>query len=299
MPELGIRSTYSQCPVQIFLCDDDGIISTGTGFFFTEKNETYFVTNWHNISGRDPFTNNYLSNSQRRPLFIRAKFASWVGDPTKKEFTTIGRDIPLYNEDRSIPVWFEHPELGHECDVIAIPFQKPSVVPDFMHNSANMISGIRIPIKPGNTVFIIGFPHNLSVAFGLPIWKSGFIASEPHYDVKWGGELSDIGGMAGGRTGPAFFVDALTRKGMSGSPVFASYSGTWNMSDPYAPLNPDDPNFWSRSDIALGENRMEFVGIYSGRAPSIETDAALGFVWKQNAIEIICANKKIGQHPHI
>jgi hypothetical protein len=299
MPEFGIRSTYSQCPFQIYLCDGDGIISTGTAFFFAEENETFFVTNWHNVSGKDSFDQTYLGNGQRTPLSIRAKFATWVGDSSKGEFTTVATDVPLYSEDRSTPVWFEHPELGHRCDVVGIPFPKPKVIPEFMHNSANKISDTRIPVKPGNAVFIIGFPQNLSVTFGLPIWKSGFIASEPHYDVTWGGKLSEIGGMSGGTSVPAFFVDALTRQGMSGSPVFASYTGNWDMKDPYRPLNPDESDFWNRNDVAIGESKMEFVGIYSGRIPSKEAEAALGFVWKESAIRQICVSKKIGTHPHM
>ena len=168
-----------------------------------------------------------------------------------------------------------------------------------MHNCANKISNIRIPVKPGSVAFIIGFPHNLSVEFGLPIWKSGFIASEPHYSVTWGGTYSDVGGMSGGKTIPAFFIDALTRAGMSGSPVFASYTGSWDMSHPYQPLNPDDQNFWKRDDIALSGTKMEFVGVYSGRLPQREGEAALGFVWKESAIKEICVGKKMGVHPHM
>ena len=110
--------------------------------------------------------------------------------------------------------------LGSKCDVVAIPFERPTTLPEFMHNSANMISSTRIPIKPGVVTFVIGFPRSLSVGFGLPIWKSGYIASEPHYDVVIGGTVSvTTGGMSGGLKIPAFFIDTLTREGMSGSPV--------------------------------------------------------------------------------
>jgi hypothetical protein len=298
VPENGVRSTYSQSPVQIHLCDDQGVISTGTAFFYAVEKSDYLVTSWHNISGKDPFDNTYLCKIHRVPLIVKAKFATWIGAPAGKTFTTVATDVPIYNSDRSAPLWFEHPEFGFGCDVAAIPFNRTKAMPDFMHNSANSISSIRIPIKPGNPVFIIGFPKSLSIAFGLPIWKSGFLASEPHYDITWGGKLSEIGGMSDGTKIPAFFLDSLTREGMSGSPVFASFIGNWDMTDPYRELKPDEPTFWTRNDIALGENRLEFVGLYGGRVPSSEGDAALGFCWKESAIKRICVSQHIGRHPH-
>ena len=299
MPEKGIRSTYSQCPLQLLICDDTGSLSTGTAcYFFAADGAEFLITNWHIVSGKNPFDQKYLRKDQRVPIILKARIATWVGDPEHRSFTTVAVEVPLYNEDRSIPNWYEHPELGNSCDVVAIPFQKPSTTPSFMHVSANRVSMSKIPVKPGIPVFVIGFPSSLSVGFGLPIWKSGYIASEPYYDIAWGGEVSDLGGMLGGKKIPAFLIDSLTREGMSGSPVFASYAGSWDMSDPYRPVDPDEPGFWTRNDIALWGNQMQFVGLYSGRVPSREAEAAFGFCWRIDAIEAICAYKKIGRHPH-
>ena len=70
------------------------------------------------------------------------------------------------------------------------------------------------------------------------------------------------------------------------------------MTDPYAPLNPDDPGFVARDDVALGENRLEFVGAYSSRVPAEEGEAALGLCFKASAIEEICRAGVAGRHPH-
>src|SRR5690242_7246944 len=51
-------------------------------------------------------------------------------------------------------------------------------------------------------LFVIGYPQNTENFY--PIWKSGTIASEPN--------LMPLGI-------PFFYIDATTRKGMSGSPV--------------------------------------------------------------------------------
>jgi len=278
--------------------DDLGIISTGTGFFYSHDNEWYLITNWHNLSGRHFLTKESLSG--RFPNFIKVKLSSYLDDDdklTKKPFTSVAQRIDIYKDGE--PVWFEHPDLGSSCDVIALPIKRPESCPEFMHNAANLISSIRIPVKPGNTAFIIGFPRSISVGFGLPLWKSGYIASEPYYDVTIGGQVSNIGGLSDGIKLPAFFIDSQTREGMSGSPVFASYTGNWNMTDPYEPIDPDHKEFWSRKDIALGENRLEFVGCYSARIGKKEEGAALGLCWKVDVIQKICSSKNVAKHPDI
>lgn len=160
-----------------------------------------------------------------------------------------------------------------------------------MHNAANQISKQNIPVKPGYTVFVIGFPQAISVGFGLPLWKSGYVASEPHYDATLGGNVQDFGGLRGGRRIPAFFIDAQTRAGMSGSPVFARYYGPWDMSDSYREVDPNQPGFWNRKDVALwGSQGTQFVGCYSGRITPRENEAALGLCWRSDVIEEICRN---------
>ena len=126
------------------------------------------------------------------------------------------------------------------------------------------------------------------------MWKSGYIASEPFYDVTIGGNLSSVGGLEGGLTIPAFFIDSQTRSGMSGSPVFASYTGPWDPQEPYGPLKFDEPGFWNRSDVRLGGTGREFVGCYSGRVPDRENGAALGLCWRKDVIDLICSSRHPG-----
>jgi hypothetical protein len=295
MPEKGIRSTYSQSPFQILMNDENGLISTGTAFFFQNKEEHFLITNWHNLSGRHFLTDKLLSSEKRRPTFIEAKFATKID--TNNSFTTIAKRIEIYKDLK--PLWLEHPVLGSKCDVVAIKMNRPSTIAKNMHFASNIISKIKIPVKPGNTVFVIGFPKSLSVAFGLPIWKSGYIASEPFYNVTISGKISKVGGLMNGTNLPAFFVDTQTREGMSGSPVFANYIGNWNTNRPYEELHPDRPDFWESKEIVLGENRHEFVGCYSGRIGKQEEGAALGLCWTKATIEEICNGNTIGKHPHI
>lgn len=294
MPEQGIRSTYSQCPFQIQTWDDQGIIGAGTGFFYECDSEWFLITNWHIVSARDPFTKEPLNNPERFPTFMRPKFASYIVGTCS--FTTVAQRVEIY--DKSQALWYEHPELGANCDVVALPLMRSENCPEFMHNAANRISSVRVPVEPGGVVFVIGFPLTISVGFGLPLWKSGYIASEPSYDITLGGEMADYGGLVGGLKLPAFFIDSQTRAGMSGSPVFSSYVGSWDTKNPYAGIDPTQQGFWDRTDVFLGSRGTEFVGCYSGRVPGREKEAALGLCWRKETIEYICSSKNPGQNPH-
>ena len=294
MPEKGIRSTYSQCPFQIYLCDSYGVISTGSGFFFEWAGEWFLITNWHNFSGKHAFTKQPLDADSRIPEYVNVKFMTHINGTDS--FTTVAHRVDIYSGGN--PMWFEHPELGSYCDVVALPLNRPDDCPLNMHNAANLISNKRVPIEPGGNVVIVGFPRSISVGIGLPLWKSGYIASEPFYDVTIGGNISDVGGLVSGRSIPAFFIDSQTREGMSGSPVFASYTGAWDTSDPYRPIEFDEPDFWSRDDVILSGTATEFIGCYSGRVGRTEEGAALGLCWRKDVIERICASKKLADHPH-
>ena len=294
MPEQGIRSTYSKIPFQIHMCDDHGVISTGSAFFYALDEDWFLITTWHNVSGQHSFVDKILDEDRRTPTFIKAKLASVTS--SSGAFTTVARRVEIYNNFQ--PLWFENPELSSTCDVVALPFDRPRDCPSFMHPAANRIRSPRIPLLPGCTVFIIGFPSSISVNIGLPLWKSGYIASEPHFDVTIGGEVSDVGGLSNGIYLPAFFIDSQTRQGMSGSPVFASYTGTWDSESPYSNLNDRPPEHLLSADVMIGSTANEFVGCYSARIGRKEEGAALGLCWRKDVIEHICASRKVGAHPH-
>ena len=298
MAEKKVTSYYSQCPFQIFLCDAIGVISTGSAFFYEHNKQSYLITNWHNVSGRHFLTKIPLTSNGRFPTYLIAKLASYPVGHSSGHITSAPLRIELYENYN--PKWLEHPNLGSVCDVIAIPFTKHEQCPEGMHNPANKLSKVQIPVQPGCAAFVIGYPASISIGFGLPVWKAGYIASEPFFDVTLGGELSEIFRLQGGETLPAFFIDTLTREGMSGSPVFASYSGSWDASKPYEiPKIGDDLDSLISSDIFVGETRMEFVGCYSGRIGKKEEGAALGLCWRNEAISEICSGSQLAANPHV
>ena len=114
------------CPFQIQMCDLQGGISLGTAFFYEAQGETFIITNWHNVTGKDPLTGQSLDTGGRYPLHVLAK---WVVRGEDRGDGTLSAHLAAHRveiEDENGPLWFEHPELGSLCDVVAIPWTKPS-----------------------------------------------------------------------------------------------------------------------------------------------------------------------------
>ena len=282
-----LEDRYIACPFQIEMCDLQGGISLGTAFFYEFKGETFIITNWHNVTGKDPLSGASL-HSERSPLYIRAKWPVVDVGATKvegaKQFYFQAQKIEM--EDEGGPLWFEHPELGSVCDVVAIPFQRPANWPSVVHKAANTIDETPIPIEPGLKVIVIGFPQGMSTGPGLPVMKTGFLSSMPGYDVQLGGKFSDTGGMKHGIQVPAMLLDVHTIPGMSGSPVFGEYTGLWNPSDLSART--------LTASSAIGTSRM-FLGCHSSRVAKLEGRSGLGLCHQRNAMEEICRTRYKGQ----
>ena len=101
---------------------------------------------------------------------------------------------------------------------------------------------------------IIGFPasHKNSAAF--PIWKTGYIASEPNLDYQ---------------KEPLFLIDSNTKGSMSGSPVV--------LRETY--------RHGTKSEIAVSTGvKTLFLGVYSKQ---LHEDPSVGRVWRPETIEEI------------
>ena len=287
MPTQVLNDNYIACPFQIQMCDLHGGMSLGTAFFYECDGATFVITNWHNVTGKHPLTGSQLA-SNRSPLFIRAKWPIVDHDAPHPKGAKIvhfqAQKIAI--EDESGPLWFEHPELGSVCDVVAIPVDKPTDWPSSIHMAANKIDETSIPVEPGLKVIVIGFPQGISTGPGLPVIKTGFLSSIPGFDVRLGGEFSDKGGMKDGIEVQAMLLDVHTIPGMSGSPVFGEYTGFWN---------PKDLNITQvTSSSTIGTSRI-FLGCYSSRVPKLEERSGLGICHQRNAIEEICRTRNRGQ----
>jgi hypothetical protein len=159
-------------------------------------------------------------------------------------------------------LWYQHPTKNLQ-DVAVL---NASVIVDRIHlvgvNEIAKTSDMAIQI--GNPVLILGYPLGFSHFADTPIWKRGSIASEPHMETA----------ESQGRV----VIDATTRQGMSGSPVF---------------MREKTHYLAENGEIKRCANATRFIGIYASR-PNIPVSellidedrrAEIGYFYKSGAID--------------
>lgn len=195
--EYSVMSLY----IEMSLDGATDPIGMGTAFSVQKDNQNFLITNWHNVTGRNPETNKPLSSSgicdpdEMKVWFFTNTIGLWVP-----------KTIKLKNSEGK-NLWIEHP-LGQQVDVVAIPYESTSDI--FVKNLDLETSKLDIVIFPSLSVSIIGYPNGLTSGGKFSIWKTGHIASE--MDLNFNGQS-------------VFLIDATTRSGMSGSPVVLRSSG--------------------------------------------------------------------------
>jgi hypothetical protein len=226
-------------------------LADGTCFFWLSNNKPYLVTNWHNVTGKNPLTDKHLNENLAEP--DRIKFDAFNGGDINNRCTI---EIPLKEDDR--PLWMEHPIHGKRVDVICI--ELPAHLSSELYFINNLTSHDPLTTVISDNVFILGYP----LGFGIerfPIWKVASIASEPEINVD---KL------------PMCIVDTASTKGMSGSPVIRHA--------------PNGGMTQGGSLLMNGQPITSLFGIYSGRIITEgKTDHQLGIVWKPEVIEEIIA----------
>lgn len=230
-------------------------LSIGTGFVWEASGEFFLITNWHNVSGRDPFSGKHIAASAAEPDRLRIWWnqKGQLGQKLQKMEAT--------HSSNNEPLWWVHPQHGNQVDVVALP-----ITPDA---NAEMYPINRMPsdllkLQIGMDLYVLGYPFGIGPG-GLPIWKRGSFASEP--------EVFE-------RDKPYMLIDTASRPGMSGAPVIRRSWGT---------------HFLESGNLSIGQGTAtKFVGVYSGRlATSDPLDAQLGLAWPASLIEEIIAGKQL------
>ena len=227
IPKEIIIDPLSTCSLRLELAAKGNALGTATGFVVESGGGYYLITNWHVVGGRNPDTNELLSDTGAVPDELRIvhhlkiRLGSWAVF-SQRLFDSNGH-----------PKWLEHPQ-GRIIDVVALPLTQHPDVAFYPLDSA--LADTNVLPQPGMPVSIIGYPYGLATAVAWPIWKTGHIASDPDLDYD-------------GR--PAFLIDATTRGGMSGSPVVLRLSGGYPTRD--------------GKFILAGGIATLFLGVYSGR----------------------------------
>lgn len=247
----------------LHICFTETVISSGSGFIYHSKNSFYLITNWHNVSGKNPLTNEYLSEHKSIPDMISTMFRE-KGNPG----TCHRENIKLYTDyDMLNPIWLIHPVYKNKVDVVAIPLDPTLKEKYDLFPINNLDFDSEYPPEVSDDVFIVGYPFSDITYLQMPIWKKGSIASEPNINLD---QL------------PKLLIDTATRPGLSGSPVIYQRVGVHGL---------ENGKFVDNS--LIGRIR-EFLGIYSGRIGKDEFKAQLGIVWKKNVLNEIIESGLIG-----
>jgi Trypsin-like peptidase domain len=217
------------------------------------------ITNWHCVTGRDPFTGLPRSKDGVTPDALVVCLHRDTGETGIDFLNPVRHRLPI--EYRTQTGWRMHPD-GQAIDIVALEIDlskiKPPVVKGFISRLQTNHSAIA---QVGADVFILGFPQDLTPTGSLPIWKRGSIATEP-------------AGFPNGE--PSFWIDSATREGMSGSPVFLRRPGVYAF---------DNPVVMSETRLVASDH-LAFCGIYSGRMKSTDAlDSQIGKVWRPECIE--------------
>lgn len=219
-------------------------LSTGTAFVVQSAAGPLLITNRHNVTGRHQDTGQPLSSTGGIPdrIVIAHHRKGALGE-------WLGLTQPLLRSDGA-PLWIEHPTLKEKADFVALPLTGTGEVDLYPYDPAN--PGPDILVGPAEPISVVGFPLDLRINGFVPVWATGFIASEPSLNVD---------GL------PLFLIDCRSRQGQSGSPVIAYRTGATSHAN---------------GSFAVHSGGIaRFLGIYSGR---VHKDSDLGRVWKASAV---------------
>jgi hypothetical protein len=250
-----IVDQYSFSTVPIEMHFDTVDLAVGTAFIYKIENAFFLITNWHNLSGRDPSTGKCLSKTGAVPNNIHVWFVENTGRGHR-----IMKQIPI-RDPNGKPLWFVHPTHKQAIDVVALPIKAMS---DVELKPINEMPNEDLVLEIGMDVFVLGYPFGMGVA-GLPVWKRGSIASEPALSPQ--AQLN-------------WFLDTASRPGMSGSPVVRRSWGNHILAN-------------GSMNISTG-SATKFLGVYSGRlASSDPLDAQLGLMWPAAFIPEIISGRQV------
>jgi hypothetical protein len=218
-------------------------LGSATGFVVTKNSKDYLVTNWHVVTDHNPETLAPLNPAGLYPDEIRilhnakGRLGTWVWKSEK-----------LLNEKGEF-LWIEHPK-SRSIDVVFLSLANLEGVEIYAVDLEARNKPIFTP--PTSEISIVGFPFGQSQSVGLPIWKTGWVASDTDIDYA---------------NSPQFLVDCTARPGMSGSPVYARRIGQF--------ITPN-------GDLEINnEINDRFMGIFAG---DIDGKSEIGRVWKASAI---------------
>lgn len=234
---------FSRTAVPLRVKFRDVELGVATGSFFVWDGRLHLVTNWHVVTGRHFFDGTNLRADGGRPDHLVA----YIHAP-EPNAPQVPVEIRI-RDDEEKPLWRVLGDFN--TDIVALEVDLPSGTAPAVVNDLEQVD---LPIRVGADAFVLGYPYGIGHA-GLPIWKRGSIASEPHvFDPH----------------NPYIYLDTASREGMSGAPVFLRSSSVLD----------------ERGHMRVFERGATmFLGVYSGRRRGAdELDAQLGLVWPNGIV---------------
>lgn len=277
----------SYTTTKITVLHDDTELSTATGFVTRVGQKFALVTNWRVLSGLNPIDGTCLSKMGAVPNRIECHV-------TLSRAINEGRGEEIYFKPLAIdltvgerPNWHDDRDGQSQNDYAVIDLA--GYIPELGEEGVSLrsIAGGRISFRRGfdprgketfniediqsiyppvgAEVFVLGYPRGVTRTGVFPIWKRGSIASEPQASLTLGGiEYRNV-----------LYIDALTKPGMSGSPVVClARAGERFCTD-------------DGLTIEIKEAEPFIVGVYAGRdgVTQEEYELSVGRVWKIGAVE--------------
>jgi hypothetical protein len=145
-PQITI-DLYSVATVPIEMFFEGTRLSIGTAFVWAGGGAFFLITNWHNVSGRDPFTGKHLSSTAAEPNRI-------VGWFNVKDRLGQKRAVPVPLRDgEGKPLWWVHPKHRQEIDAVALPLAQMEGLD--MH-PINAMPTMPLQLGIGAEVFVLG-----------------------------------------------------------------------------------------------------------------------------------------------
>lgn len=267
--------------VKLTCYHNDNEIMVGTGFLYNHSNyqNPILITNYHVLTCRYPKDPAFLMD---RIGSSPNKIACHIWKPNGESLHTFHINIDENSE------WLEHPLRCEGVDMVGIPIIFPDGATFTSQDDINNTD--TIPLNVASDLSIVGYPFGLAVNSHLPIWKNGLVASEP--DVK----IDKL---------DCFYIDANTKEGMSGSPVFSHEYVTQILVSPevHALHERRERNEISALDFitafpaetlnrTIQVKKFKLVGIYSGRVTVGMSMPDIGIVWKLSLIEEMLDSQK-------
>jgi hypothetical protein len=285
----GHPLSYTTTNLQVFR--DSYKLANATGFVVKLGQIYALVTNWHVLSGINPATGNCLSKTGALPNRIECHVTvcrKLEGEPEGEALHFKPLAIDLLQGDR--PIWIDENSSVAQNDYAAIKISH--YLPELEDRDVSLRSILagRVVVRPqkeiqipadsvrmhiddvkslypavGSEVFVLGYPSGIAHRGVFPIWKRGSIASEPQAEVELNGiEYKNV-----------FYIDALTKAGMSGAPVI------------WLPQAGDYLYTEDGGRVRVVESEPYIIGVYAGREgiTQEEYELSLGRVWKIGAVE--------------